>query len=142
MEYDIADRVLDMIINHYNISDPRLMLPLVQIVAKVLPNLPICLTLISDVIDTSNWFMCGNLITYRIKLEVFRRILSHTMPKTYAVLVNIRALEEEYLNNIFLFYFLDIYSMHDVLLIVSLYIHLLCIHTCIIQYISRYYYHN
>jgi hypothetical protein len=51
--------------------------------------------------EKSYWYSIPNLSAYRYKMNTFRQLAKRCMKRTYAILLDIGALEERHLNSIF-----------------------------------------
>jgi hypothetical protein len=116
----ITHCVMKLIMQHYNIPDPGLVHPLVQILSKVLTNKVICYFVMTEIMSRPQRYLAATPTSHRSKLHAFRELAKRCMINTYEILEQIGALHERYLNLIFVDMFSTILPEADVNSIVSL----------------------
>jgi hypothetical protein len=115
--------VMKLLMQHYDIQDPGLIHPLVQLLSKVLTNKAICYYVLTEIMDRPVRYLAATPCSHRTKLHAFRELARRCMVHTFLILERIGALQEKYLNLIFVDLFSTILSDEDVNSIVS-YTHL------------------
>ncbi len=98
---NIAYTVMRLLVQHYDIPDPGLLDPLVNIVSKVITNKAMCYSLMTEVVERPVRYLLPTPLSHRCKLHAFRELAKRCMIHTHHILENIGALEEKYLNHIF-----------------------------------------
>lgn len=112
--------VMKLIVQHFDIQDPGLLHPLVQQISKVLTNKAICYTVITEIIERPSRYLTATPFSHRCKLHAFRELAKRCMIHTHHILEKIGALEEQYLNLIFVDMFTTILPNDFVNSIVSI----------------------
>ncbi len=116
----IAREVLNLLSEQYGSDTQVLVISLIHIIANVISNKAILFSLCCDIYDRPGWFLSTSVSIHRYKLHVFRELLQASIPKTYDVLKDIGALEEKYLNLIFVDFFNSLIPQEFILRIVSI----------------------
>lgn len=111
--------VIKLLMQHYDIQDPGLIHPLVQILSKVLTNKAICYFVVTEIIERPTRYLVASAGSHRVKLHAFRELCKRCMINTWQILDRIGALQEKYLNLIFVDLFSTILPDEDVNSIVS-----------------------
>lgn len=71
----------------------------------VIPRLDVCYLTVCDLLANQERYIIPTAIAHRTRLDVFRSLLRDYMPRTFAVLYTMGALEERYLNLMFVGFF-------------------------------------
>lgn len=98
----IARTVMEAIVSHYPVSQPGLLEPLVEKVARTLTDTALCFYFFCGYLDKDYWYSIPSLTAHRYKLYTFRQLAKRCMKNTYAVLDKIGALDERHLSLIFI----------------------------------------
>jgi hypothetical protein len=106
--------VMRLIMQHYNIPDPGLVHPLVQILSRVLTNKVICYFVMTEIMNRPRRYLAATPTSHRIKLHAFRELAKRCMVHTFQILDQMGALEERHLNLIFVDMFSTILPESDV----------------------------
>ena len=75
--------------------------PMIRILVSVLCRADVCFLTVSDLLANQNKYIEPNLNGYRVMLYSFREMVKSFMPKTFKDLSGIGALDDKYLNLIF-----------------------------------------
>jgi hypothetical protein len=75
--------------------------PMIRILVSVLLRADVCYLTVTDLLANQNKYIEPNLHGYRVMLYSFREMVKSFMPKTFKDLNNIGALDDKYLNLIF-----------------------------------------
>lgn len=106
--------VMKLLMQHYDIQDPGLIHPLVQLVSKILTNKAICYHVLTEIMDRPTRYLAATPCCHRTKLHAFRELSRRCMVNTFLILEKIGALQEKYLNLIFVDLFSSILADEDV----------------------------
>ena len=95
--------VISILSFRYRISseDIYLLEPLVYHIAAVVRRIDACFSVCSDMMRKSDWYVTPTMLEHRVKVFSFQDLLEIVMPVTYQYLMSIKALNDEYLNHIF-----------------------------------------
>jgi hypothetical protein len=110
--------VMKLLMQHYDIQDPGLIHPLVQLLSKVLTNKVICYYVLTEIMDRPPRYLAATACSHRTKLHAFRELSRRCMVHTFLILERIGALQEKFLNYIFVDLFSTILPDEDVYSIV------------------------
>ena len=82
-------------------EDIYLLEPLVYRVAAVVRRIDACFSVCSDMMRKSDWYIIPTMLEHRVKIFSFQDLVEVIMPVTYQHLMAIKALNDEFLNHIF-----------------------------------------
>lgn len=102
--------IISVLSFRYRISseDVYLLEPLVYHVAAVVRRIDACFALCSDMMRKSEWYIAPTMLEHRVKIFSFQDLVEVVMPMTYQHLMAIKALNDEFLNHIFVGLFFSI----------------------------------
>jgi hypothetical protein len=102
--------IISVLSFRYRISseDVYLLEPLVYHVAAVVRRIDACYSLCSDMMRKSEWYIAPTMLEHRVKIFSFQDLVEVVMPVTYQHLMAIKALNDEFLNHIFVGLFFSI----------------------------------
>ena len=108
---NIAHNVVRLLVNDPDIEmeDPGLVHPFVKHISNIVTNTAICYSMCHDILMQHDWYLNSSIPNYRCKLLVFKQLIKRCMARTYAILESIGALEDSYLNKIFVDMFTSIF---------------------------------
>ena len=98
---NITYSIMKLLVQLYDIQDPGLIYPLLLQISKVITNKAFCYYILSEIIEQSSRYLKASPSSHRLKLHAFRELTKRCMIHTYQLLQSIGALEEQYLNLIF-----------------------------------------
>lgn len=98
---NITYYVMKLIVQHFDIQDPGLLHPLVNQLSKVLTNKAICYSVLTEIIERPTRYLLPTPSSHRCKLHAFRELAKRCMIHTHHLLDKMGALEEQFLNLIF-----------------------------------------
>lgn len=116
---EIVKNVFSMLCSLVDISTPELVLPLVALICRILPNKCISFSVLYDILQRPEWFIRPSLFWHRVRLNVFRQIVRSTIPKTCDSLEELQLLDEKHLNEIFVFFFTNCFPLDQSKRVVS-----------------------
>ena len=111
--------VVQLLNNQYHMSDPDLLMPLIQFVTKELIDIAAAFSTLCDVCDRGEWFFAVEPSQHRVRLETFRVLLERNNSGLYGTLKRIGALEDRFLNIFFINLFVDVFPDESVMRTVS-----------------------
>lgn len=93
----------------YDVQEPELLRPLSRLIAGEFEGhkdrVAIAFAMYGDIFNNNDKFHKFDAISHRCRLHAFRKALRVNMPKTFEILNSLRALEDQYLNLIFVEFF-------------------------------------
>jgi hypothetical protein len=98
-------KILIEILNKSNLSNPKLLIPLLKSICKNNFNLAINNLILFNLIEIPSKFINTNSKEHKIQLLVFKNLLKGYMPKTFVKFNDIGGLDDEYLDLIFIQFF-------------------------------------
>ena len=107
------DQTYDIVLmlgSQYDLEEPGLIVPVVGMLSLFIPSPEIVFGTACDILDRQEWFVSPSASRHRMKLFSFRQLVSNFLPKEAAYLESIGAFEDEYLNLIFLDFFMPLLS--------------------------------
>jgi hypothetical protein len=105
------DDMLNVLVTQYDLSEPGLVKAVLVIISNVIYPSDLCFHTICDIIDRADWYISLSSSKHHLKLFAFKELLSKYMPSSIDRLQEIGALEEEYLNLIFVDLFYSLMPM-------------------------------
>jgi Rab-GTPase-TBC domain len=95
--------VISILSFRYRISsdDIYLLEPLVYHVAAVVRRIDACFSICSDILRKADWYITPTMLEHRVKIFSFQDLVELVMPVTYQYLMALKALNDEFLNHIF-----------------------------------------
>lgn len=109
------DALVALVERHKDVEIPALLIPFLEILSTVIPKLDVCYLIACDMLTNKTKYIIPTAIGHRNRLYTFRQLLSAYMPKTYAILSTIGALEDAYLNLMFVDFFRTLLPFQHVL---------------------------
>jgi hypothetical protein len=100
--------ILTLLADLYDIVDIGLFEPLTIIISSVIQNHELCFHIMCDIIERCNWYGIITLSKHNLKLYTFKSLIETYMNSSYKYLMEINALDVEYLNAIFIDHFSSI----------------------------------
>mmetsp|Transcript_17882 Transcript_17882/g.29905 ORF Transcript_17882/g.29905 Transcript_17882/m.29905 type:complete len:534 (+) Transcript_17882:120-1721(+) len=97
----MVTQIMRAVTSHFPVSQPGLLEPLVTHVSRVLDDTAVCFYFFCSYMEKAYWYSIPNLRAHRYKLHTFRELCLRCMKNTHKILIKIGALEEQYLNLIF-----------------------------------------
>ena len=93
----------------YDVQEPELLRPLSKLIASELEGnkdrVAIAFAMYGDLFNNNDKFSKFDALSHRCRLFAFRKALKINMPRTFSTLNNVRALEDRYLDLIFVEFF-------------------------------------
>jgi hypothetical protein len=107
-EKDRTYEIMLLLGSQYDLEEPGLVVPVVGMLSLFIPSPEIVFGAACDILDRQDWFVSPTAARHRMKLFSFRQLVANFLPKEAFKLESIGALEDDYLNLIFLDFFLPL----------------------------------
>jgi hypothetical protein len=107
MVFDVSQALMEKDI----VDDPTLTRDLESIISSVIHKKDVVYLVFSHLLSNSSKFVGRDVETLGRRVHAYRVLLSHYMPKTSLILSSIGALQDQYLNMIFVEYFKPIFPL-------------------------------
>jgi hypothetical protein len=121
-EVDV-ERIAYLLKEHFTeLSEILLLQPLLNVlVAAGMPS-NVIFSISSDILKNPTWFFRPRVSEHRSRLSTFRLLLQQTAPRTFEKLRSLSAIEDSHLNEIFIYFFVNILSKQHAERIVELFL--------------------
>lgn len=101
-EKDRTYEIMLLICSQYDLEEPGLVVPVVSMLSNFIPSPEIVFSTACDILNRQDWFVSPNAARHRMRLFSFRQLVANFLPKEAVALESMGALDEPYLNLIFL----------------------------------------
>ena len=114
------------ITNTYNtntikgVEEPLLLNSIITIIASIIESVDISHLILCDILSNASKYVTLNTSHHKRRLFVFKTLLSYYLPKTYAVLDQLKALDDQYLNLMFVDFFITLLPKKVLILLILL----------------------
>jgi hypothetical protein len=108
-----VDEIMVLLGTQYDIEEPGLIKAVVSILVTFLPSPEVAFSTSCDLLDRQEWFVAPQTGRHRMKLYSFKTLVKNYLPKSAEDLDNIGGFAEEFLNKIFLDFFMPLLPIPD-----------------------------
>ena len=105
---DRTAEVLSLVSGLHDMEEPELIKHLIDILVLMIPRIEVVFQTTCEILDRPDWFISPTAVNHRLKLFTFRELVKQYLPKVSAKLEKIEALGAEFLNLIFVEFFMSL----------------------------------
>ena len=105
---DRTAEVLSLLNGLHDLEEPELIKHLIDILGLMIPRIEVVFKTTCEILDRPDWFISPTAVNHRLKLFTFRELVKQYLPKVASKLDHIGALGAEFLNLVFVEFFMSV----------------------------------
>jgi len=117
-----VEELLELISVQHDLPEPGLLLPLLDILVRIIPSIDLCLQMCFDITSRQEWFIALNGEEHRLNHFTFKELLKKDLFAEYTALEDAGALNSASLNLIFVDFFQLLLPFQSVVRVLDCYL--------------------